>query len=339
MTTDPTAKVVAALLACRAGLTCGGDLTDVLAAVEQVRGEPLSAEIAALMDRAEAAVLAFRAGAVPAGSPHRRVAIAVDGVLTRLGHHRHYKSTEEPAPEPKQITTRQENSMTAHTRTRALAAGCLAAVLAATAALTLNPGRTDAQAQPPPAREQRLATVLDAMFTQIDARYAVTVMGRPRDCRSAAPDVEGDEAWRCTLLDSNLQRRRYRITIGGPGDPSWFAAPVGPGPGTRPQAAGQVRPGRAAGDGCRVARRWSAMKLPRLRRPKLPPRPDVIRIRARRVPAEDREAVAARAERLAKTVRAGHPVTGPLDCKYVEGVLLWERDRREQDRLDRGGRP
>jgi len=56
----------------------------------------MSAEIAALLDRAEAAALAFRAGAVPARSPHRQVAAAVDDVLARLGYDRHYPPRDEP---------------------------------------------------------------------------------------------------------------------------------------------------------------------------------------------------------------------------------------------------
>lgn len=92
-------KVTAALVACRDGLVCDGDLNQALDAIASVRGTEMAAEHAELFDRAERAALAFRqaeaAGApVPAGSPHRWVSVAVDDALAALGHDRLYNDGE-----------------------------------------------------------------------------------------------------------------------------------------------------------------------------------------------------------------------------------------------------
>lgn len=153
MTTEPTPKVVAALLAVRAGLECGGDLTDVLA-VASVRGEPASAEIAALLARAEAAALAFSKGAssAPKDSPHRQVAAAVDDVLARLGYDRHYPPRDQAPAAP--ADPRDQHRTGGPTMTRATLAVPILVALGSIAALVLlvagvlNPGAT-AQAQQP----------------------------------------------------------------------------------------------------------------------------------------------------------------------------------------------
>lgn len=92
--------VTDALIACRDGLVCDGDLDQALNAVASVHGTEMAPAHSELFDRAERAALAFRqadaAGVpVPAGSPHRWVSVAVDDALAALGHDRLYDDDED----------------------------------------------------------------------------------------------------------------------------------------------------------------------------------------------------------------------------------------------------
>lgn len=93
-------KVTAALLACRDGLVCDGDLNQAIDATTSVRGQEMAPAHARLFDCAERAALAFQqadaAGVpVPADSPHRWASVAVDDALAALGHDRLYDNADD----------------------------------------------------------------------------------------------------------------------------------------------------------------------------------------------------------------------------------------------------